>query len=275
MLNSATRVRVSIALATACLVVGAPSARADILNFSYADPEQGFTFKGTFEGVLLDDKNTFVIQKADYFGYSVDPKQYPKVGETGSSSWDISTVVGGDYLWFGQFLGKNIGNPLGTVTLNGSYMDFAACTDPKCQENGFSMLAGNQLIGNINAIDGNFKDGVPLITASMLGDRPTFFNQDYWKTDIILQDGNSFDPGLWQKEQEELELEKEMLAEELKAKDGSGDDSNDRGSTDASNGGSDGSGSPTAVPEPSTWLILATGTLAAALARRKGRCHTA
>jgi len=169
-----------VAIVASGLFLAARIAGADILSFSYADPKAGFSFKGTFEGQLQADKNSFIINGVDSFSYSVNPELNPKAGEEPSGSYDLTSVFGGDYYWLDQFTGKPGGNPYGTVTLDGSYMDFAACNDPQCSENGFSILAGDILDNMISSIDPNFVNGVPLLEASMLGDKPSSFNASYW-----------------------------------------------------------------------------------------------
>jgi hypothetical protein len=166
--------------AVTAMLLFAHSAIADTVTVSYSDKETGIGFNGTFLGALQDDQNTFVIESVDSFSYVINRGLLPDASPELSESWNLSTVLGGDYFWFAQFGDKPQGNAYGSLTLDGSFMDFTACTDAKCGGNGISILAGDLFDNNLSKFDIGLKDGSPVMLVSMADYKPLTFDSAFW-----------------------------------------------------------------------------------------------
>jgi hypothetical protein len=172
--------KIALFVAVNTLLLFAHSAIADSVIFSYSDKESGVSFQGTFLGVLQDDQNSFIIESVDSFSYVIDPRLLPDAGPESSGSWNLAAVLGGDYFWFAQFGDKPQGNAYESLTLDGSYMDFTACADAKCDGNGISILAGDLFDDSLSKFDSGLKDGSPVMLVSMLSNKPLTFDSAFW-----------------------------------------------------------------------------------------------
>jgi hypothetical protein len=106
------------------LALSAPAVNATVFDFSYAT-EEGDTLSGQVEGVLQGDGNTLTV----------------------SSVLDFALFNGapGPSLPFVDSLDEAFGAPVAldpVLTIDGSFMDFVACTDPACLD-GFGFAVGN------------------------------------------------------------------------------------------------------------------------------------
>jgi hypothetical protein len=172
--------KIALFAAVTAILLFAQSTIAETVTVSYSDKETGISFNGTFLGALQDDQNTFVIESVDSFSYIVEPNLLPDAGPESSGSWNLSTVLGGDYFWFAQFGDKPRGNAYGSLTLDGSYMDFTACSDAKCGGNGISILAGDLFDDSLSKFDIGLNDGSPVMLVSMAGNGPLTFDSAFW-----------------------------------------------------------------------------------------------
>jgi hypothetical protein len=112
------------------LVASAKSASAgQILNFSFTDLE-GDTISGTMNGTLQSDHDTFLVS-------SIGPLTFD-----GSTVPDPLTYVGSVDVVLGVGSGFD-GLGFGAVTLDGTYMDLAACDSPGCPIDGFIFAVNN------------------------------------------------------------------------------------------------------------------------------------
>jgi hypothetical protein len=171
----------------ASVLLFAHAATGDSLTFAYSDPFAGLSFKGSFTGTLLEDKNTFAIKGIDSFTYAIDPKLNSELKQEPVGSWDLPAIFGGDYYWSNKLTSKAVGDEIGSVTLDGSHMNLAACTDAKCSLNSFSILGGDGFDDTVRDLDQDMEDGMNYLSLSILSDKPISFNAGYCSTS--KQDG--------------------------------------------------------------------------------------
>jgi hypothetical protein len=139
-----------------------------IINYSYTD-NHGITYSGQMDGTLQADNNTFLVTALG--PYTVD-------GNQGAA---LPFLESYDTLDFGSPNGYGNLNEA-AVTLNGSYMDFAACTDDQCSA-GYGM-AVNDAITSITGMD--------FVTYTFLGevDTGTFNANGSWNAQIVPEPGS-------------------------------------------------------------------------------------
>lgn len=106
------------------LLLTAAAGQAGTLNFSYDLGSGRGILAGTMSGALQGDNNTFVVSSLDSYTYN---------GAAGPSLTFLTTP---DSLLFQSVL-----NP--KVTLNGSFMDFVACSNTNCNSEYFGWVVGD------------------------------------------------------------------------------------------------------------------------------------
>ncbi|AEG02053.1 hypothetical protein [Methylomonas methanica] len=115
-----------------------PQAEAQLFDFSYTDAAHGITLSGTINGVLEADNNTVAVTS------------FQDVAFNGAAGTPTSLIYNADHIFSTLYPTRDPiqpGFPDSTtplVTLNGSYMNLAACVDAQCLD-GFFFLNGNSL----------------------------------------------------------------------------------------------------------------------------------
>jgi hypothetical protein len=116
-----------VLLAPLLFVLTAASGRADMLSFSYIDTSNN-VLAGTMDGILQSDNNSFLVTGMGAVTLNGNPT--PALNFVDS----VDDILGNGAGLFG--------NAAPAVTLDGTYLDLAACPDSNCTD-GFIISAGD------------------------------------------------------------------------------------------------------------------------------------